>query len=307
MGAAPQGSARSTAESDTADGIWVVGVDGSASSRHAALWAARHAEGRTDEIHLTAAWHAPAMASMPPLGGLSVATTDAFEQSSSAPVERLAAELRPSVDARIETIMMRGGAAASLLDAAGHASLLIVGSRGRGGFSRLALGSTSSQCATHAEIPTVVIPLGAPITSTDRIVVAIDGSVNSVAALRWALDFAAPGTAIECAMVWDISPLVAGDERFPFPEATGLARERFTHLVARHADTSEHADLVVTQRFEEGSPRHILRSMAESSDLLVMGARGHGAVSSILLGSVSSWLIHHAERPMVVVPDTEPT
>jgi nucleotide-binding universal stress UspA family protein len=47
--------------------------------------------------------------------------------------------------------------------------------------------------------------------------------------------------------------------------------------------------------------------MAESSDLLVMGARGHGAVSSILLGSVSSWLIHHAERPMVVVPDTEPT
>lgn len=236
-----------------------------------------------------------------------MATTDAFEQSSHEHVERLAAEMRPSVGVPVETIVMRGGAASSLLDAAGHGSLLVVGSRGRGGFARLTLGSTSTQCATHATVPTVVVPVGAPVTSTTRIIVAIDGSANSVAALQWALDFAAPGTCVECVMVWDISPLVAGDERFLFPEATGLARERFTHLVASHADSVAHADLEISHRFEEGSPRRTLRTIGADADLVVMGARGHGAVGSLLLGSVSSWLIHHLERAMVVVPDLEVT
>ena len=46
----------------------------------------------------------------------------------------------------------------------------------------------------------------------------------------------------------------------------------------------------------------MLRGAAHEGDLFVMGARGQGAISSLLLGSVSSWLLHHVDRPIVVVP-----
>ncbi len=195
-----------------------------------------------------------------------------------------------------------GGPAALLLKAAHSSDLLIVGSRGRGGFARLLLGSTSTQCATHSTAPVAVIPSTAPVTPVTSIVVAFDGSANSCTALTWANQFAAPGSTIDCVSVWDTTPIAVGADQFFFPDASELAEERFEHLVMQTIRPIKRDDIEIRHTFVDGQPRTILAEFAAASDLLVMGARGHGAIGAAVLGSVSTWLLHHATRPMVIVP-----
>ena len=339
---------------------WIVGVDGSECSRRAARWAARHATGRTRHVRIATAWSVPAIASIAPLGPVLMAVdpTEVRNATRSA-ADSIATEMRSLLTARARGVeggvgggvdggvgggvdggsvdvgvavdvaveIRQGGAAASLLDLAEHASLLVVGSRGLGGFGRLVLGSTSTQCATHSTSPTVVVPAHESSESdVSRIVVAFDGSANSAAALRWALEFSRHTGSertlertIECVMVWDVSPITVGADQFFFPEATELARERFDRLVDDAlADSDVTADVsiatvdtvhesrppapTVERRFVEGSPRSALVAAAEGADLLVMGARGHGAIGAGILGSVSTSLLHTVRRPIIVVP-----
>jgi nucleotide-binding universal stress UspA family protein len=294
-----------TTTTDASNRRWVVGIDGSDCARHAALWAAKHVAGRAEEIELIATWSVPVSGGYPAFEPMvTAASIDLIEQAAHETVDDLSRQLRPSVCVPLTTIVGRGGAASILLEAAHHASLLIIGSRGRGGFARLLLGSTSMQCATHSTIPTVVVPHQSPLEHIRNVVVAFDGSVNSIAALQWAVDFASPGTTIHCTLVWDVSPITVGSDRYFFPEAIDLARDRFDHLVADALIGRELAGIDVQRHFVEGRPKDYLAGRALEADLLVMGARGHGAISAALLGSVSTSLLHCVQRPMVVVPHT---
>ncbi|MEM9041141.1 MAG: universal stress protein [Actinomycetota bacterium] len=292
---APNGSRPTSA-------VWLVGYDGSENSRHAALWAASHVDGRADELRFVTAWHAPVSAAYPTPSRLPPDLANDIEAGAWRHVNALADSFRSTVDVPITTAVGCGDASDLLLDAAPRQGAIVVGSRGRGGFARLVLGSTSTQIATHAEIPTVVVPFETRVDALDRIVVAIDGSTNSLAALDWAIDSAAVGARLDCVMVWDVSPIAFGSDQVAIPEASGAAESRLEHLVATRS--SRRSDVALTQHFIEGSARHELRRLADDADLLVMGARGHGAVGAALLGSVSTWLLHHARVPMVVVPAT---
>lgn len=286
---------------------WAIGVDGSKCSRHAALWAAAHADGRATELQLVAAWNVPVSTAMTPMSVMTTgASVDAIEQSATAAVDALASELEPSPGLRIARSVGQGGAAALLLDASLDSELLVVGSRGLGGFARLVLGSTSTQCATHSLTPVAVIPSTSSTTQITSIVVAFDGSSNSIAALRWACGFAASGSSINCVCVWDTAPIAAGADQFFFPEASDLAEERFEHLVRQTIGPVEPTDVEVRQSFVTGQPRSVLAGFAANADLMVMGARGHGGVGAAVLGSVSTWLLHHVEVAMVVVPNLDP-
>ncbi len=287
-------------------GAWVVGIDGSAGARHAANWAATHAAGRASSLRLTSAWVAPVATIYPPFEPVFTAETVAtMERGAREAIDGVAAELRPTSTVPIETVVTQGGSSQVLLEAGIQGSMLVVGSRGRGGFARLLLGSTSTQCATHATVPTTVVPVEAPVEETTKILVAVDGSTNSLAALHWAIDFAAPGTVIDCVRVWDVTPIAVGADQFFFPEASDLARERFDHQLRTVSRTHSRDRVEIQGRFLEGRPRDALAECADEAHLFVMGARGHGAVSSALLGSVSSWLLHHVRRPMVVVPHAD--
>lgn len=284
-------------------GVWVVGIDGSANAEHALAWAASHAEGRASCLRLVSAWQAP-------LSGPAVETwpmgspaydRDVLIESAQRLVDDAAAKARPNTDVGLQTTIAHGGAAAVLLDASDKASLLVVGTRGRGGFQRLLLGSTSTQCATHVSRPIAVIPEQSEVTDTREIVVGVDGSPNSIAALSWALTFATPDTRVEALSVWDTSPLAAGADQFFFPEATGLAEERFHHIVD-DVEANAAQDHVIERTFVTGMPRQTIAERAESTDLLVVGARGHGAIGAAVIGSVSTWLLHHVPQAMVIVP-----
>ncbi len=282
---------------------WVVGVDGSECSRTAARWAAANAPGRASEIQLASTWSIPVTNAMSPSSPVTTrASFEALEASAHAAVDGVAGELAPMTDVALTKHVGQGGAAPLLLDVAQDGSLLVVGSRGRGGFARLLLGSTSTQCATHSAVPVVVVPADAPVDPVTSIVVGFDGSANSVAALRWACGFATPGSTIHCVTVWDTTPIPVGADQVVLPEASGLVRERLKELVLRTVRGVSVDGVDVDHTFVEGRPRSMLAEFASGSDLFVVGARGHGAIASAILGSVSTWLLHHVTRPIVVVP-----
>lgn len=280
--------------------LWVVGYDGSENARHAALWAVAHAEGRAGEIRLLTSWHVPADSYLPAPGAYLANLPDDLEAAARRSVADLEQSLAPSSRVPMTSAVSMGGAARSLLAAAPGDGLLVIGTRGRGGFARLLLGSTSTQVATHTHSPVVVVPADAAIDRVDRIVVAVDGSANSLAALGWALDFAGEQASIVAVTVRDRTMVAHGGGALDPGDCDGLEpalRGRVQEVVADHATLVPVEHVVV-----DGSVRHQLRDRAAEANLLVMGARGHGAIGAALLGSVSTWLLHHVHTPMAVVP-----
>jgi nucleotide-binding universal stress UspA family protein len=285
-------------------GLWIVGLDGSDRANDALHWATLNAPKRAEGLQLVTAWQIPVGGAYP-MASPAVMRFDDEELRAAAAteIEKLAKHTRDETGMPVDVAVGQGGPAAVLLDASTRGSLLVVGNRGRGGFARLVLGSTSAQCAAHAVVPTVVVPNGVE-TPTKRIVVGLDGSANAMTALRWAIAFAEPGSAVAVTWVWDTTPLAVGADAFFFPDASDLATERFHHLVESVMQEATARDVIVEQNFVRGTPRSALSSAAEGADLIVVGTQGHGGVGAALLGSVSTWLLHHSSIPVAVVPAT---
>lgn len=145
---------------------YVVGVDGSAGSRDALRWAieeARHHGASIDAVYAFP-YSNPAVIGFPEAMYLPETTYEvARKEAETFLDEVVAAVLRGEpAGVGIERIVAEGGAARRLIDTAEGADLLVIGSRGLGGFRGLLLGSVSHQCASHAPCPVVVIPPGGP-------------------------------------------------------------------------------------------------------------------------------------------------
>jgi nucleotide-binding universal stress UspA family protein len=131
----------------------VVGVDGSASSRVALHWGLRQAQLSGSPVRAVIAWRWPVdYGSIPP--AIEVELRSDSAEMLSAMVDQ-ALEKLP--DAGCEQVVRRGRPAEVLLDESARAALLVVGSRGRGAFAGMLLGSVSSHCITHAGCPVVVV------------------------------------------------------------------------------------------------------------------------------------------------------
>jgi nucleotide-binding universal stress UspA family protein len=134
----------------------VVGVDGSSGSRAALGWAVDEARLRGAEVDALIAWQLPA-AGMGPWYGL-----QEMPDLEGAAGDQLRAVLDNegllgSTDPLVNPVVVQGPSASMLVEAAGGASMLVVGSRGWGGFRGLLLGSVSLHCVTHATCPVVVV------------------------------------------------------------------------------------------------------------------------------------------------------
>jgi nucleotide-binding universal stress UspA family protein len=134
----------------------VVGVDGSQNSQTALFWAVDEARRRNATVRAIYAWHQPFIGGYAELGEIDLgdysAEAEAVLKSAVAAVDTAGVTVEPEVIA--------GRPAQVLVEQSKGASLLVVGSRGRGGFSGLLLGSVSQQAAHHAPCPVVIIPAG---------------------------------------------------------------------------------------------------------------------------------------------------
>lgn len=137
-------------------GTIVVGVDGSVGSGKSLDWAIGEARLRNDRLVLVHAWHVPASVAAGG-AGLPISTWSVIEDAAR-DILHAAAERARAAGANVEEALVQDRAAPALLKLAEEADLLVVGTRGRGGFAGLLLGSVSQEVAHHAPCPVVVVP-----------------------------------------------------------------------------------------------------------------------------------------------------
>jgi len=134
----------------------VVGVDGSAESKEALRWALEEARLRDATLRAVYAWHNPYLLA-PGFGPPEDFQPDALREQAAETLDAVIEEVVGTSDVHVDTVVAEGPAGSVLVEAAEGAELLVVGSRGHGGFVGLLLGSVSQQCVTHAPCPVLVV------------------------------------------------------------------------------------------------------------------------------------------------------
>jgi nucleotide-binding universal stress UspA family protein len=251
----------------------LVGYDGSPDAAGAIELGARLLPGR--DVRIAHLWAVPfATAELRPRVSRRTETVrqmiDLLEQEAEAEAERVAAEGVVLADAagwKAELVLKRAYGAEGLELAALaeelEAEVLVVGSRGLTG-PRAVLGSVSDQAAHASPVPTLVVPR--LVLTTER-------------------DAAAKG------------PILVGDDGSPAAER---ARETATELFpGRDVATFTVEEAGTGRAVAEGLVRHAL---AIGAAAIVVGSRGRSAVRQIMLGSAAMAVLHHTDRPVVVVP-----
>lgn len=199
------------------------------------------------------------------------------------------------------TIDQRSGhVVGELLRAAASASSVVIGSSGHGRVGEVLIGSVSQHVARHATCPVVVVrePRDG---AADRIVVGIDGSQRSAAALDYACRRAeATGETVVAIHGWHVrTPSTDVWSHEPRSVAT---EERELLLAESIAGVcADHPDVRLEQEVVPVAPEDCLVDASASASLVVVGSRGLGFFSGMLLGSVSQAVLHRATCPVAVV------
>lgn len=207
------------------------------------------------------------------------------------------------------TELREGPVVPSILEAArdSNADLIVMGSHGKGGFERLALGSVTEKVLRKAPCPVLVVPAGEGTETRGlplrRVLCATDFSAPSGRAVDYARQFADASRA-------PLSLLTVID--WPFGETSGddpvstlrgnLEQEAAASLekLARRGADEPPAEIIV----KHGRPgREIVKAARESqADLIVLGISGRGAVDLALLGSTAHHVLRDAPCPVLAVP-----
>ncbi|MFE3328876.1 universal stress protein [Streptomyces sp. NPDC059176] len=290
-------------------GVVVVGVDGSASSLAAVEAAAREARLRGAGLRVVHAFIWPALhvplgpsPSGPPEGGL----RNLADRLVAEAVERARAAA-PEVEVSHAVVP---GEPLTVLEAQSRAAeLVVVGSRGMGGFVGLLVGSTAVHLAAHGRCPVLVVR-EQPSTE-GPIVLGVDGSAAGAPAVDFAFAEAelrrAPLVALHAWTTWNAPMHAPQDPSLPYANPPGaLAGEEERLLSEALAGRQErYPGVVVERRVVHGGTREELIEASRSAQLVVTGARGRGGFAGLLLGSVSQALLHHAHCPVTVVRGKE--
>ncbi len=303
--------------------VVLVGVDGSPTSLNAADWAAQYARTHGCSLHLVCSYSVPSFTAAALDGGYAALDDTAIADGARAvldeAVQRLSGRGVP-----VASTVATGDAAAVLVGMSREASVVVVGTRGGGGFAGRLLGTVSSALPAHAHCPTVVVPfredgkldpgrnadlwgpdgIDRPQNEVHRIVVGVDGSPAAEVALR---------RAIKEAKAWDAElTAVAG-----VPVGTGAGILAWLPAAVDHEavlrDVAEGLDVVVDRELADhpgvqvrrhvldGTGAALLTEFSTAVDLVVVGSRGRGGFAGLLLGSTSQAVLHHSACPVMVV------
>ena len=134
-----------------------------------------------------------------------------------------------------------------------------------------------------------------------RIVVGVDGSAPSQAALAWAVKQAAlTGAVVDAVIAWEVPANYSFLVQVPVDiNYADIAAQVVTDAIAEVSGPGE--QVKIRSMPTEGSPARVLLDASKGAELLVVGFRGHGGFTEALLGSVSQHCVHHATCPVVVI------
>lgn len=286
----------------------LVGIDGSQTALAAARWAAREADHRRARLRIVYAGGWPTTGTGRWPGPDVVVSSDVLLRSARAQIEAAAAAARAEAPGlAVQAEVLPGHPVPRLIAESGSAQLAVVGNRGSGGVSRLLIGSVAAALAAHAACPVVVVRDTEPGAQDGPVVVGVDGSEISEAALEFAFDAAAARRAPLWAVhVW--ADTVLHPARAPSWDWDGIEQEQHLILAERLAGWSaKYPDVPVRRVIERDRPARVLVEKSVGAQLVVVGSHGRGEVSGLLLGSVGHALLHRAHAPVAIVrPVPEP-
>ncbi|MER7243107.1 universal stress protein [Kribbella sp. NPDC000426] len=282
----------------------LVGVDGSVSARGALAWATAEAASRHCPLRIVHAFSWPMIGTALDMG--SVVDSNLGLQSAAewilAEAEAYARDIAP--DVKVVASLIVGPAAPTLLSEAHDADLMVVGGRGAGGFRGLLVGSVSATVAAHASCPVVVVHPHGDGTAfraspAGRIVVGVDGSDISAAAIRFAFRQAAHRrigiTAVHAEMPNRQNPAL----RVPPEIADQVEQQLFAEAMESKRVLVPGID--VRTKIVHDHPAQALIDASAGAELVVVGSRGRGGFAGMLLGSVSQAVLQHAACPVAIV------
>ncbi|GAA2244420.1 MULTISPECIES: universal stress protein [Kitasatospora] len=272
-------------------------VDGSPASLAAARWAADEAARCGAPLRLVHAWPWPQRAA-PGLPGVSEVRGQAL-----CLLADTAEDLRTDhPDLNVCTALLDEPARQGIVAAARDARLVVLGSRGLGGFTGLLLGSVSLAVAARADCPAVLIRDEHQQPPAGQVVAGIDAHDPSEAVLEFALETAhSRGADLRVVHAWDPPPWWRSSPEEQRADWAGAVRAQkelreLQQVIRDHAS----GDVKVIEEVRPSGAAKALLQAAEHADLLVVGRSGRGRPGH--LGSVAHAVIHHARCPVAVVP-----
>jgi nucleotide-binding universal stress UspA family protein len=281
----------------------VVGVNESTHAERALHWAAAEARIRDADLHVVLAAGMPLAAY--PIGwpGAAVDTEAILDDRRARLADMVDRAAGEGTGQRVVTV---GSAAEVLLEEAKDADLLVVGTREMKGVFRW-LGSVSDQVVRHAACPVVVVPETTTEAPSDApVVVGVDGSANSLAAVRWAREEAqARHVPLRAVTVWGFldQPHEEGthfDPRY----GEGSARDFLARMVEEAVGPDAASEVELEPVCDLPARGLVDAADAAHTPLLVIGARGVGGFKGLLLGSVSQKVLVTATGPVAVIHGT---
>ncbi|MEV8325674.1 universal stress protein [Kitasatospora sp. NPDC059812] len=281
----------------------LAGVDGSPESTTAALWAADEAVLRGTPLRLVHAWPwlTDGVATFAEPDDLPAAAQRVLSSAADAIRERhpdLAVHTDAVLDAPVD----------GLVAAAADAALLVLGSRGLGGFTGLLLGSVGMAAAARSTVPVVVVrEPGAPDGAGDgvpEVLVGVDAHAPEEEVLAFAFQEAAlRGARVRAVHGWDLPPVFgyAGGAVPPTEIAQLEALEAKLLSLALAGQRERHPDTAVIEDVRLGAARGLVEASAGAA-LLVVGRRHRSLDFGPRLGRVAHAALHHAQSPVAVIP-----
>jgi nucleotide-binding universal stress UspA family protein len=283
----------------------LVGVDGTEGSVEALRWAAHEAARRSWPLHVMTCAELPVAveAGLIGSGGTTGLAMDSIVTDHEAVNQRavdVARSFGLEVEVSGETVL--GSPGYALVGAAHAEDLIVVGATAHPGRLADVLGSVATLITHRAHCPVVVVH-GSDRRDAliGRIVVGVDGSDGSQAALDWAIDEA---------MCCDAELVLVHGWSYPYQgPRTGISEPRddmrldaMRTLEACGFRVREIAPALRCHSIiSEQSPAKAVIDAGKDADLVVVGSRGHGGFAALLLGSVSRTVLQHAQVPVVIV------
>lgn len=283
----------------------VVGYSGSEESMPAVQWAACEALATGRPLRVVMAWGMPTLG-ISPLSQAADFDRAHAELALNACVYKLRADM---VGLEVEGELVRDKPAQGLLERSTDAELIVVGNRTRTAISRLVLGSVAAAVITHADGTVVLVRddegNDAPVWRTGDVVVGVDGSEGSEAAVAFAMKSAAlHGMSLVAVHVVDEHVLAltgAGGTSMGDPAEERRSGRLMSVSPALAKARDDHPSVVVTEVIATGPASEAIVSAGAGAAMTVVGSRGHGGFKGALLGSVSRAVIENVDSPVAVV------
>ena len=268
----------------------LVGVDGSHASYKATWWAANYAKHAGLTLQIVCAYSLPSYAAVSFDATYTAMGDDNAAHSDAQEILSKAKAIADEQGVEATTLIVTGDPASVFVELSRNYNLIVIGNRGKGGLAERLLGTTSSSLPAYAYCPIVVVPY----TDDDGNLMHLNNTITKVAVgsdeSKWGLK--ALEIAANFAAAWDAELDVIS----AVPNMKGDLEVRIKPL------EEAHPDLKINKQIVPGPAVGALTKASYDHDVVVVGSRGRGGFTGLLLGSTSQGLLQHAVGPVYVVP-----